>query len=157
MMKPFKPNKQQTEALNQGATMLFIPIKLVDYIFMDFRKEGARFQKYLGGCIATTEFIELPLQIGQEYYVQEESYIDREIALKHAKGGLNQTMSYVEMVNALFDQIKNQIKFKVTDIQVERVQDLVAIYGELDDYVNSLTSKEYEDNSHGFLVEIKRL
>lgn len=72
-MKPIQPNKEQIEALKNGATTLWIPI---DKEIYSIHNGLIEFQGGDGASDVETikEYIEgyCPLQIGQEYYVQEE-------------------------------------------------------------------------------------
>lgn len=201
-MKPIQLNKHQIEALHYGATMLWMPIdekyKLNGNGTATFRDEF--------DSLRWLEIHELsPLQIGQEYYVQEEvktlhntcfrnnqemldilfylGYIPYSEDTESADwivvqdktllfGGNSVNRKYRE-TKVTDGQIvyKSRSKFKPTNIQVKRSQDIThdeiyTIYPEAhedgyDNFMHGFNEKyldgKYEENPYGFLITIERI
>ncbi len=167
-MKSIQLNKHQIEAVNNDATMLWVAITREMKIYArmkDYDENGldatVELDDILTGKVEpydeTQDLIKYscPLQIDQEYYVQE--YLDFK-------------SPYSQFPKSVKDC---SIKFKVTDIQVKRIQDISHNNGEIysiypnahndgyDNFMHGFNEKfldgKYEDNPSGFLVTIERL
>lgn len=88
-----------------------------------------------------------PLQIGDEFYLQEEF---EEIISQPEVGGVCIQRNASQMTPK-----QSRYKGKILNIEIERIQDLVAIDGELVDYVNSLSDEIYDQNPYVFIYTIE--
>lgn len=185
-MQPFQPNEEQLEALNNGATMLWIPIPPHAHVNSSLESiDNNLHNRYFNTLIK----VHSPLHLGKQYFVQEKFIDDpSQIVYKADFSQSNQDLEDWLSANQMQEH-QSRTKFTVTNIEVKIIKSLLykdmpklgITYSkdcvQLDDslgeqcyskqcslvdnlidwYNKQYPDKPYSTNPYGFLITIKLL
>ena len=177
-MKPFKPNKQQLEALNKGATKLWIPFSNTaldhfsnsDNLGHDFVWEDP---EHIGHFVSGVEVFS-PLQPNEEYFVQGELDCPGDCNMSapcQVCGSNGQFIGTALTTIAKFRVTGAEVKKALQDhtnwselgIPVERIYPHeedgmpVKVYNVEQWHDSQYPKQPYSSNPNGFLIGIERI
>lgn len=152
--------KEQQDHLLNGGEMIYFVLYNIKEISIGsdgtpwnivVLKEDAEMIEYMNKTHFFANYSSI--QPNTKYYLQEE-FSETSDYIYYGKGAKEPSpLKWKPSEEMQPHQARHFFEF---DVEIKRIQDLVAFDGDCIDYVNSLSEKEYEDNNYIIVAKVKR-
>lgn len=141
-MKPFEPNKEQLEAIINGATMLWIPVNnnvfdidIQSNGMISYEEHGDEYIVFANETVEDFIYNHSPLQPNEQYFIQEHScsYCDGTDFIYEPKPLNDYRCTHCDSLHECDHELQqphqmqehqSNIKLKVTNVEAKQIQHL---------------------------------